>query len=146
MPEEQSYSTIGLRVVCVLKSRRRQIATEARIIRLHLSVVSPANQWVTDGVKQTGSCRSFALVEITRILVEKRWQDRSADHDVGETIGCYGAKPLAIALRALLVVRGVTRLIEAGDEACTENSAGSTATLSASLNLSFAVIGAGSGS
>ena len=71
MPKDQSGSAIGLRVVCVLKGRRCQIAAEARVVWLQLPVVSPANEWVTDGVKQTGSRRSFALVEVARVLVEK---------------------------------------------------------------------------
>src|SRR5580704_8364953 len=72
-------------------------------------------------MKQAGFRRSRTLVKVARVLVEKRWQDRPADHDVGEAVRGDSAKPLAIALCALLVVRGVTRLIEAGDEAYAEN-------------------------
>ncbi len=97
-------------------------------------------------MKQAGSCCSIALVEVTWILVEKCWQYRAADHDVGDPICGDSAKPLAIALRALLVVRGITCLVEAGNQTYAENGDRINSDLSARLNLSFAVIGSGCGS
>jgi hypothetical protein len=55
-----------------------------------------------------------ALVEVARVLVQKRWQDGAADHDVGEGVGIGRAKALAVTLRTLAVVRVVCRLVDAG--------------------------------
>jgi hypothetical protein len=54
------------------------------------------------------------LVEVTWILVQKRWQDRPANHDVGKAIGSGDSKPLAEPLHALLEVWAVCRLAYAG--------------------------------
>ena len=37
--------------------------------------------------------RPCALVEVARILVQKRWQDRPANHDVREPVESSGTKP-----------------------------------------------------
>jgi hypothetical protein len=55
-----------------------------------------------------------ALVEVARVLVQKRWQDGAADHDVGEAVGIGRAKALAVTLRTLAVVGVVCRLVDAG--------------------------------
>jgi hypothetical protein len=45
-----------------------------------------------------------ALVEVARTLMQDRWQDGAADHDVGQTVCVVGAQTLAEALRALNVM------------------------------------------
>src|SRR5271165_1245676 len=82
-----------------------------------MSVVSPADKWVRDCVENARCLCSRALVKVTWILVQKRWQDRPANHNVGKAIGGSDSKPLAVPLRALLEVQAVCRLAYAGNEA-----------------------------
>ena len=62
-----------------------------------------------------------ALVEVARVLVQKRWQDGAADHDVGSAVGIGSAKALSVTLRTLAVVGDVSRLIDAGKRGYAED-------------------------
>src|SRR5271165_1764407 len=84
-----------------------------------MSVVSPADKWVRECVENARFLCSRALVEVTRILVQKRWQDRPANHNVGKASGSGGSKSLAVSLSALLEVWAVCRLAHASNEAYT---------------------------
>ena len=89
----------------------------ARVIWLQMPVVSPADKWVRDSMENARSPCSRALVEVTWVLVQKRWQDRSANHNVGQTVGSGYSISLAVSLRARLEIWAVCRLAYAGDEA-----------------------------
>src|SRR5260370_15721192 len=55
-----------------------------------------------------------ALVKVAGILVQKRWQDSAANHDLREAVGVVCTKPLAEALRTLNVIGCVRRLSDSG--------------------------------
>ena len=58
--------------------------------------------------------RTGALVEIARILMQKRWQNSVADQASGNSIGKASSQPLAISFRALMpFARIVTSLLDA---------------------------------
>src|ERR1700751_5230845 len=81
-----------------------------------MSVVSPADKRIGEGVKDTRLRCARALVDVAGILVQDGRQDSTADHDVGKEIRVAGAKALEVALCALLIVELVGRLIHAGQE------------------------------
>src|SRR5271165_84251 len=82
-----------------------------------MPIVSPADKWARDCVEHARFLCSRALVEVTRVLVQKRWQDRPANHNVGKAGSSGGSKSLAVSLRALLEVWAVCRLAYASNEA-----------------------------
>src|SRR5271157_2158154 len=82
-----------------------------------MPVVSPADKWVRDCVENARCLCSRALVEVTRILVQKRWQNRPANHNVGKAIAGGDTKSLAVSLRALLEVWAVCPLAYARNKA-----------------------------
>src|SRR6202030_3651093 len=55
-----------------------------------------------------------ALIEVAGILVQKRWQDSAANHDLREAVGVVCTKPLAEALRTLNVIGRFRRLSDSG--------------------------------
>src|SRR4030095_1776683 len=58
--------------------------------------------------------RAGTLVEIARILMQKRWQNSVADQASGNAVGEASSQPLAISFRALLPFTGiVTSLLDA---------------------------------
>ena len=58
--------------------------------------------------------RTGALVEIARILMQKRWQNSVADQASGNAVGEASSQPLAISFRTLLPFTGiVTSLLDA---------------------------------
>src|SRR5207249_4226715 len=52
------------------------------------------------------------LKEVARILVQKRWQNRSADHNVGNPVGSDRTSTLAVTLKTLTVVWNISCLID----------------------------------
>ena len=52
-----------------------------------------------------------ALVEVARILVQKRRENSATDHDVGKAVGVSGAIALTEALPTLGVVGVITGLL-----------------------------------
>src|SRR5271170_4293774 len=81
-----------------------------------MSVVSPAEKRIGEGVKDTRLGFARALVEVAGILVQDGRQNSTADHDVGKEIRVAGAEALAVALCALLIVPLAGRLIQASQE------------------------------
>src|SRR5690348_12816992 len=58
--------------------------------------------------------RAGALVEIARVLMQKRWQNSVADQASGNAVDKASSQPLAISLRTLLPFTGiVTSLLDA---------------------------------
>ena len=58
--------------------------------------------------------RAGTLVEIARILMQKRWQNSVADQASGDAVGEARSQPLAISFRTLLPFTGiVTSLLDA---------------------------------
>src|SRR5437899_7231048 len=79
-----------------------------------MSIVSPADERVGDRVESARLVCARALEEVTRVLVQKRWQDGAADHDVGKAVGSDSAIALAVTLQTLRVVGSVPGLVDAG--------------------------------
>ena len=102
-----------------------------------MPIVSPADKWVRDGVEKTRFPCSRALIEVTRVLVQKRWQDRPANHNVAKAIGSDDSKSLAVALRALLEVWAVRRLAYAGNEAYAQDGDWISGDFHSKLELEF---------
>jgi hypothetical protein len=71
-----------------------------------------------ESARLLGAC---ALIEVARVLVQKRWQDGAADHDVGNAAGVGSAKALSVTLRTLAVVGDISCLVDAGDCGCPED-------------------------
>src|SRR5438045_7693772 len=78
-----------------------------------MSIVSPADERVEDRVESARLVCARALEEVTRVLVQKRWQDGAADHDVGKAVGSDSAIALAVTLQTLRVVGSVPGLVVA---------------------------------
>ena len=57
--------------------------------------------------------RPPTLVEVARVLVQKRWQDSATYHDVGEAVGIGSAVTLTEPLPSLRVVGVVSGLLGA---------------------------------
>ena len=55
-----------------------QCATPLRVVRLRFSVISFADQWGEHGMASPRLICTGALVEIARILMQKRWQNSVA--------------------------------------------------------------------
>src|SRR5260370_9942531 len=55
-----------------------------------------------------------AVVKVAGVMVQKRWQDSAAIHDLCEAVGVVCTKPLAEALRTLNVIGCVRRLSDSG--------------------------------
>src|SRR5258708_13310003 len=71
--------------------------------------------------------RTGPLVEIARILMQKRWQNSVADQASGNPVGEASSQPLAISFRTLMPFTGiVTSLLNAGprSRACEEKRIG----------------------
>jgi len=65
-------------------------------------------------MKSPGLLRTGALIEIARILMQKRWQNGVADQASGNGIGEASSQPLAIPFRTLMpFARIVTSLGDA---------------------------------
>src|SRR5947199_10570189 len=79
-----------------------------------MSIVSPADERVEDRAESARLVCARALEEVTRVLVQKRWQDGAADHDVGKAVGSDSAIALAVTLQTLRVVGSVPGLVDAG--------------------------------
>ncbi len=61
------------------------------------------------------------LVVVAGVLVQKRWQNSATDHDVGEPVGGYRAKALAVTDCPLLIVWSASRLIDPGKRCDTKD-------------------------
>ena len=68
-------------------------------------------------MENTRLFRARALVEVARVLVQQRWQDGAADHDVDKAVGIESAVALTVTLHTLNVVGVVCRLFDAGNYA-----------------------------
>src|ERR1700730_16608082 len=87
IPEEKPEATIRRRIVGIGDSSRAQIATDSRVVRLPLSVVSAADEWAVVCVERAGLTCARSVVKVARVLMQKRRQDGAADHDVGKAVG-----------------------------------------------------------
>src|SRR5690348_16035728 len=83
-----------------------------------MSIVSPADERVGDCVESARLICARALVEVTWVLVQERWQDGAADHNVGNAVGRGSAKALAVTLQTLNVVGSVPGLVHTGKRGC----------------------------
>src|SRR5579872_1498520 len=111
--KERRGAAIRIRIVGVRDSCRGQIATYAGIVWLQPTVVSLADEWARERVEHPRLVRACALVEVARVLVQNRWQDSAADHNVGNAVSRGSAEALAITLRTLTVVGNVSCLVDA---------------------------------
>ncbi len=87
-----------------------------------------------------------ALVEVAWILVQKRWQNCAANHNVSEAVGSISTEPLAKAFSLLDRNWGISACWAPESRAISTAVIGSPTSLKASLNFSFVVSGSGLGS
>src|SRR5258708_28408894 len=113
--EHPARAAIRRRVVGHRDGGCAQIATDGRAVRLPPSVVAPTDECERDRVESARSLRARALVEVTRVLMQKRWQDGASEHDVGNAAGIASAIALSATLRTLAVVRHVSCLADVGN-------------------------------
>src|SRR5439155_21650801 len=76
-------------------------AAPLRLIRLRCSIVSLTDKWSQHGVASPRPLCAGAPVQIARILMQKRWQNRVFDQASGSVIGEASPQPLAISCRTL---------------------------------------------
>src|ERR1700723_4637507 len=69
-------------------------------------------------MESAGLFSAPALIAVTWVLVEQRWQDGPAEHEVGETVGIDSTEALSVPLRTQEVVGGVCCLVDACKEGC----------------------------
>ena len=67
-------------------------------------------------MESAGLFSARALIVVAWVLVEQRWQDGPAEHEVGETVGIDSAEALTVPLRTQDVVGGVRCLVDACKE------------------------------
>src|SRR3984957_14320827 len=89
-------ATIARRVVDICQGSRDQITTNAGGVEFLVPVITPADKRARKRVHQAGFPGSFALIKISRILVEQRGEHRAANHDVREGVGENSAKALSV--------------------------------------------------
>src|SRR5512146_1452124 len=81
-----------------------------------MSVVPFAYEGMGQGMTKPRFPCACSLIQVARILVQKRRQYGAPNHDVAEAIRGIGAIPFAEALSALAVVRGIACLLDSGKE------------------------------
>ncbi len=114
--EDESGTTVCRGVVEIGECGRTQIAADAGVVELPLSVVTLGTEGAGEGVKDAGTGGSGALIEVAGILVKERGQHGAAKDDVASPTGIAGAEAFEVALGALDVGGGGGGLINAGDE------------------------------
>ena len=102
--QQHSDTAIGCWIVGIGDGSRGQIAADGRVVRLRPSIVSSTHEGARDGVEKARPRGPRALVEVARILVQKRQENSATDHDVGKAVGVSGAIALTEALPTLGVV------------------------------------------
>src|SRR2546427_12891971 len=102
-----------------------------------MSIVSPADERVEDRVESARLVCARALEEVTRVLVQKRWQDGAADHAVGKAVGSDSAVALAVTLQTLRAVGSVPGLVDAGNNTSPDDGNTIVAGLKGGLELQF---------
>src|SRR5258708_8098872 len=135
--EPPPRAAIRRRIVGRRDGSRGQIATDGRVVRLPPSVVTPADDCAGDCVERAGLLCARALIEVARILVQKRWQDGAADHDVGKAVGIASAIALRVTLRTLAVVGDVSCLVMAAIKTTGSKVTGSKVTFGARSGFDF---------
>src|SRR5271166_41337 len=116
LPQNHSCSPVRVWIVGVHESGGRQVTSHARVIHLPLAIVAPANERTGHGMLQARCCRSRALIEIARILMQNRREDSAADQNVAHSVRRFCAKTLAVSFGALYIVRAIRGLFDAGHE------------------------------
>lgn len=112
--EDEPNSAIRRRIVGVRDRSRCQVASDGRIVRLPAPVISLADEWAPECVQNARPRRARALVEVARILVEKRRQDGATDHNVSKTVRIGSSVALRETLPTLGIVQAVTGLFGGG--------------------------------
>src|SRR5579864_110854 len=113
VPEKQSETSIRRWIIGIRDGSRAEVATNGRVVRLQPPIVSPADKWEGDCVENARLRRPPTLVEVARVLVQKRWQDSATYHDVGEAVGIGSAVTLTESFPSLRVVGVVSGLLGA---------------------------------
>src|SRR5271165_7052943 len=103
-----------------------------------MPVVARADKGIGQCVENARCLSSRALVEVTWILVQKRGQNCSANHNAGKAVCSGDSIPLTVPLGTLLEVWAVCRLAYAGYDA-PRAVIGSVEIFIASWNLSLGV-------
>src|SRR5580765_4372125 len=104
---ESDAVAIACRIIEIGNAARGQSAQNSRIIRLPFSLVALANDGIRDGIKYSRLLASRPFVEISRILFEKRRQNRAADKSAGCQIRVRRTVAFSVAFRALSIAAEV---------------------------------------
>src|ERR1700733_14622117 len=102
--KRKARAAIAGRIVRIRNGARDQVAANARIIGLPPTIVALAGERRGQRIQRPLFDGSCSLIEVARVLVQKRRQDRAAEHRVREAVGIDGAKALAISARSLHIV------------------------------------------
>jgi hypothetical protein len=86
------------------------VAAYAGRVRLPVPVVSLADEGIGERMQSARLICTRALVEVAWTLVQKRWQNCAANHDVSEAVDRISTEPLAKAFRSSTVI-GVSPLV-----------------------------------
>src|SRR6202000_27664 len=123
-PKAQSRATVLLRIIVCGDGTRGQVSSQAGIVRLPAPVIALADERVAQCVDGARPVCARALVEVARVLMQNRGQNRSADYDIRQPIRIVGPKALAVTLPALLVAGSIRRLIDGCDKNVARNGHG----------------------
>jgi len=93
-PEDQSRATVLLWIIGFGDGTRGQIPSQAGIVRLPAPVIALADERVAQCVDGARPVCARALVEVARVLMQDRGQNRPADHDIRQAIRIVGGWPI----------------------------------------------------
>lgn len=85
--EDESSSSIGGGIVEVRQSPRAKITSDTGVVELCLSVVAFTQERRHSGMTKAGLLAALPLIEVARVLMEKRRENSSSDQDVSKTCG-----------------------------------------------------------
>jgi len=102
--EHKADPSVCLRIVKIREGGRREISSDARVVRLPSSVIASRNKRAEHRMADSRTGRASPLVKVTRILMKQGRQYGAANHNVRETIGRGYANALAVRPPPLTVV------------------------------------------
>ena len=98
---QQSCAAITCRIVKIRDAARDKAPDKARVVGLPAPIITFANYRIAEPMQNSRKGASTALVEIARILFQKRWQHSPREEDSGEVGSVSCAEPFRIAFRTL---------------------------------------------
>lgn len=102
-----------------------EVTEDLGVVELAATVVAAADECPRQGVPGPGRDASSALIEVAGVLMEEDREDGCAEHATDKEVGVVGTVPLSVTLSPLTVAGiGVSRLLDAGEEASGEEGDG----------------------